>query len=93
MKPILPALCAICAACAALAGCANASPEWDARFGDAVRQSRASQVLDPAAPGRNVPMVVDSKATAGAQTNYATSYGYAVKEAKPPALTVTPNGK
>jgi hypothetical protein len=47
------------------------------------------QVIDPAASSRNITgPVIDSKATAGAQTNYATSYGYAIKEVKPPAITL-----
>jgi hypothetical protein len=82
--------CVIVAACTTLAACVATAPEWDARFGDAARQARALQVIDPAAPARNVTQPrIDSKATAGAQTNYATSYGYAVKEQKPPTLTIT----
>jgi len=75
--------------CASLAGCALTAPEWESRFGDAARQARAAQVIDPAASRRNTTgPVIDSKATAGAQTNYATSYGYAIKEVKPPAITL-----
>jgi len=88
MKPTLPALCLISAL---LVGCVATAPEWNARFGDAARQARAAQVIDPNAPSRNVAApVIDSKATAGAQTGYATSYGYAVKEVKPPAITLVP---
>jgi len=84
MKPILPL-----SACLLLCACVSASPEWDARFGDAARQARASQTIDPAASTRNVAQpAIDGKATAGAQTKYATSYDYAVKEAKQPALTI-----
>ena len=91
MKPTLPALCLVCIA---LAGCVATAPEWDSRHGDASRQARALQVIDTAAPTRNVTgPVIDSKATAGAQTGYATSYGYAVKEVKPPAITLVPSGQ
>lgn len=86
MTPIPFALSLLCAA---LAGCAATAPQWESRFGDAARQARASQVIDPTASSRNITgPVIDSKATAGAQTNYATSYGYAIKEVKPPAITL-----
>jgi|AraplaMF_Col_mMF_1032025.scaffolds.fasta_scaffold01117_5 hypothetical protein len=90
MTPIPFALSLFCA-CAALAGCAATAPDWESRFGDAARQARATQVIDPGASSRNTTgPVIDSKATAGAQTNYATSYGYAVKEVKAPAITLVP---
>jgi len=86
MTPIPFALSLLCTA---LAGCAATAPQWESRFGDAARQARATQVIDPAASSRNITgPVIDSKATAGAQTNYATSYGYAIKEVKPPAITL-----
>jgi len=73
----------------ALSACTAPAPGWDARFGDSVRQVRSGQVIDPQASARNVaPPVIDSKATAGAQTKYATSYDYAVKEVKQPALVI-----
>ncbi len=79
---------------APLAGCVATAPDWESRFGDAARQMRATQVIDPDAPSRNVAApVVDGKAVAGAQTGYAGSYGYAVKEAKQPPLTVLPVGQ
>ena len=85
---------ALCLSCVVLAGCVATAPEWDSRFGDATRQARALQVIDTAAPTRNVTgPVIDSKATAGAQTGYATSYGYAIKEVKPPAITLIPSGQ
>ncbi|MDH3460955.1 MAG: hypothetical protein OEM00_08255 [Burkholderiaceae bacterium] len=91
MKPVLPALCLFAVA---LAGCVATAPDWESRHGDAVRQARAAQVIDLDAPSRNVtPPVADGKATAGAQTGYASSYGYAVKEAKPPALVLVPAGQ
>ena len=85
---------ALCLSCVVLAGCVATAPEWTSRFGDATRQARALQVIDTAAPTRNVAgPVIDSKATAGAQTAYATSYGYAIKEVKPPAITLVPSGQ
>jgi hypothetical protein len=77
-----------CAAC--LAGCSHTTADWEARFGDASRQMRAAQVIDPAAPGRTAaPSGIDGKAAAGAMKAYAESYGYAVKEAKQPAVSIT----
>ena len=79
--------------CVGLGGCVATAPQWEAGFGDSTRQVHAAQVLDRNATTRNTaPPVIDSKATAGAQTNYSTSYGYAVKEAKPPAITLVPQG-
>lgn len=40
-------------AVALLAGCTATSPGWDSRFGDASRQLRAQQLIDPDAPMRN----------------------------------------
>ena len=81
---------------AALAGCAQTSPGWDARFGDATRQARAAQTADPDAPTRNTAISgVDGKAAAGALKAYADAYGYAVKESKPQVIAVptTNNGR
>jgi hypothetical protein len=42
------------AACAlSLSGCASTAPEWESRFGDATRQLKAQQLIDPAAQSRN----------------------------------------
>lgn len=42
------------AACmVALGGCAPTTPAWESRFGDASRQLKAQQLVDPAAPRRN----------------------------------------
>lgn len=38
---------------AALGGCASGSPDYDARFGDAVRALRAQQLIEPGAPQRH----------------------------------------
>jgi hypothetical protein len=77
-----------CAAC--LAACTHTSPQWESRFGDSARQLRAAQVIDPSAPSRAASAVTDGKAAAGAMKTYAESYGYAIKEAKQPAVTITP---
>ena len=91
MKSILPVLCL---ASAMLSGCVATSPEWNKNFGDAARQMRAAQTIDVDAPSRNTAQtMIDGKATSGAQTAYATSYGYAVKEAKQPPLTVFQAGQ
>ena len=76
-----------------LVGCANTAPAWEASFGDAARQARAAQVIDPAAPSRNTALgPTDGKQAAGAMKAYAESYGYAVKEAKQPALSISTTG-
>lgn len=86
MKPSYLILAAL-AAC--LVGCAATAPEWESRFGDAARQARALQVIDPGAPSRSAgPGLADGKAVAGAQKAYAKSYGYAVEEPKQAALPV-----
>jgi len=78
-------------AIAALSACAQTSPNWDSRFGQATRQAKALQVIDPSAPSRNTgPMRTDGKATSGAMKGYADSFGYAVKEAKQTEITLTP---
>lgn len=76
-----------------LTGCVSTAPEWESRFGEASRQARAAQVINPDAPRRNTGLgLTDGKAVAGSMTGYAKSYGYAVEEARPPALTITTNG-
>jgi hypothetical protein len=69
-----------------VAGCTSVAPQWEARFGDAARQARAAQVIDPAAPTRHGDRsaATDGKAVAGSQKAYADSYGYAVKETRQP---------
>jgi hypothetical protein len=69
------------------AGCVATSPGWEANFGDAARQARAAQVIDPNAPTRHTGHgTTDGKAVAGAQRGYSKSYGYAVEEAPQPSL-------
>lgn len=68
-----------------LAGCAATSPDWDATFGDAARQLRAQQLIDPDAPLRNQgsAVKVDGRATREAGERYVDSY-----KAPPPSSVV-----
>jgi hypothetical protein len=71
----------------------STAPDWEITFGDAVRQARAAQVIDPGAPSRNTEIgLTDGKAAVGAMTKYAESHGYAVKEGKQPLLAIPTNG-
>lgn len=89
MKNILLIVAALASS---LAGCSTA-PEWERNFGDAARQVRAAQTIDPNAPSRNTALAAtDGKAAAGAMTKYAESHGYAVKEAKQPVLAISTTG-
>ena len=92
----LPARLAIVASAAAMTACAympGAAPNYESRFGDAARQMRAAQVVDPQAPTRNKDIQgVDGKAAAGVVKAYAETYGWGVKEPKQPALTLTTTG-
>jgi hypothetical protein len=84
---------ALLAAMSGLAGCVATAPDYESRFGDAARQTRAAQVIDPQAPMRNTDApVIDGKATAGVVRAYADTYGYGVKEPRQPALTLTTTG-
>lgn len=76
-----------------LSACVATSPDWESTFGDAARQARAAQVIDPGASTRNTGVgSTDGKAVEGAQKAYAESYGYGVKEAKQPALSISTTG-
>lgn len=91
MRQLLLACVALAAA--SVAACVNTAPQWDSTFGDASRQARALQVINPDAPSQNTASPpTDGKAAAGAQTRYSESYGYAVKEGKQPALSITNTG-
>lgn len=70
-----PALAAL-AALAALGGCATSTSEWDKTFGDATRQLRAQQLIDPDAPTRNqgVAPAVDGRSTREATDRYVDSF-------------------
>lgn len=64
---------------AALSGCASTSPAFEQSFGQTLRVSLASQVIDPAASSNANPVNgVDSNAALGAQLQYARSYAVRV---------------
>ncbi|HJV26055.1 MAG TPA: pilus assembly protein [Aromatoleum sp.] len=67
----LPAAVAILS----LSGCVATSPDYDARFGDAVRTVSAEQVIAPNA-SRNMDPVkgIDGKAAEGTMREYAKGY-------------------
>lgn len=67
-----------------LGGCVAATPAYDSRFGEAVRQAAAVQTLDPAA-GRNGDTVagIDGRAGRSAIENYQESF-----RTPPPAFEV-----
>jgi hypothetical protein len=85
MRTVLSIATALC-----VSGCAATAPGWETTFGDASRNMRAAQIIDPAAPSRAASAGgIDGKAAAGAMKAYAESYGYAVKEAKQPAVSIS----
>ena len=58
-----------------LAGCASSpTPNYDARFGDAVRQARIAQTINPNAASTNTVMGMDGKAAHEAQVLYQDSF-------------------
>lgn len=58
-----------------LAGCVSTTPALDAVFGDAVRQARTDQTLNPDASANRDPVLgIDGKAGAAAQTRYQESF-------------------
>lgn len=64
------------AACAALlTACASTTPVLDANFGNAVRQARAAQTLNPNASANRDPVLgIDGQAGAAAQDRYHESF-------------------
>jgi hypothetical protein len=83
MKTMIASICL--AACSALlAGCAtdgstsmgnSVTPQLDARFGDAVRQARALQTLNPTAGRTGDPVIgIDGRAGAAAIERYHESF-------------------
>lgn len=62
--------------CAALlTACASSTPVLDANFGNAVRQARAAQTLNPNASANQDPVLgIDGKAGAAAQDRYQESF-------------------
>jgi hypothetical protein len=72
-------------ACAALVACAgpSATPDYDARFGDAVREARARMTLNPNPPTAATAAGIDGRAAHEAQERYLESY-----KAPPPVVNV-----
>lgn len=60
----------------ALTGCASSSPVLDASFGNAVREARAAQTLNPKASAQNTQpaLGIDGKAASEAQKRYVDSF-------------------
>lgn len=67
---------AVVASCAALlTACANTTPVLDASFGNAVRQARDNQTLNPNASANSDPVLgMDGQAAAAAQVRYQDSF-------------------
>jgi hypothetical protein len=76
-KPICLAILAL------LAGCA-ATPHYDKRFGEAVRQARSAMTIDPKASANADPAAgIDGQAAGEAMTRYHASF-----KAPPPVVNV-----
>ncbi len=67
-----------------LAGCASVTPNYDAKFGDAVRQAKLKMTINPDA-GKNPDQALgmDGKSAREGITNYQLSY-----KSPPPAVNV-----
>lgn len=66
-----------------LAGCASSTPNYDMRFGDAVRQARQSMAINPG-PGSAEPIAgMDGKAARDATGRYQESF-----KSPPPVVNV-----
>ncbi|MEJ6022095.1 hypothetical protein [Ramlibacter sp. PS4R-6] len=77
---------AIATLCCALAGCAatkTATPNYDLRFGSAVREARARMTLNPAAATGDAVAGMDGRAAHEAQERYQESF-----RAPPPVVNV-----
>ena len=73
-----------CAALAVLAGCASTTPNYDARFGDAVRQARTAMTVNPGAQASQDPAAgIDGQAAKEAVGRYHDSF-----KAPPPVVNV-----
>lgn len=58
-----------------MAGCATVAPNYDAKFGDAVRAARAAQTLNPGTPADDDPVLgLDGKAAVSAIDRYEESF-------------------
>jgi len=70
LRPVL-----LLAATSLLAACASTTPQLDAVFGDAVREARTAQTLNPKASENTDPVLgIDGKAGAAAQQRYQESF-------------------
>lgn len=68
-------LAALLATTSLLAACASTTPQLDAVFGDAVREARTAQTLNPKASENTDPVLgIDGKAGASAQQRYQESF-------------------
>ncbi len=77
-KAVVSALLAV------LSGCASTTPDYDARFGEAVRLSRQAQVIDPGAGEQAGPAPgLDGGAAREALQRYRDSF-----KAPPPVVNV-----
>lgn len=73
-----------CAALALLAGCATSTtPDYDARFGDAVRQARSAMTLNPGPPSTDPVAGIDGQAAREAMLRYQDSF-----KTPPPVVNV-----
>lgn len=74
-----------------LSACAATTPQNDARFGQSLRATLASQVADPAAVRNATPVNgIDGRAARAALQHYEQSFGKA--EAAPAAAIFVPTG-
>jgi hypothetical protein len=81
MKSALPvALCALLAGCGAMS---SATPNWDMRFGDAVREARLRMTLNPNAGSGDPVAGMDGRSAHEAQERYEDSF-----KAPPPVVNV-----
>ena len=75
---------ALLLAAAVLAGCASTAPNYEARFGEAVRANRQAQVLHPTAGANPAPALgMDGAASQEAVQRYVESF-----KAPPPVVNV-----
>ena len=73
MNSSLTALLALLPALFVVAGCQTATPNYDARFGDAVRDAKRAQTVDPDAGRKPVPAAAtgtDGRASQEAMDRY-----------------------
>lgn len=73
-----------CAALAVLAGCASTTPNYDARFGDAVRDARTAMAINAKAAANQDPASgIDGQAAKDAVDRYHDTF-----KAPPPVVNV-----